>query len=81
MSPTAGDEVDRDVSTAFWTPSDSVGLGDCCLDVVINLKVCSLRFNEPRDDGGGSFESERLLALRRGGGSYITASHMGADSK
>lgn len=69
MSPTAGDEVDTDVSTTFWM---SLVLGDCCFDVVVNLKVCSLRFKEPSDDGGGPFESERLPALRRGGGSFIT---------
>lgn len=72
MSPTAGDDVDTEVSTfRSGGPSDSVGFGDCCFDVVI--KVCSLRFKEPRDDGRGSFESVRLPALRRGGGSCITA--------
>lgn len=63
ISPTAGDDVDEEVSTPVsgWSGgSPSVGLGgelivgDCCFDVVINfersLKVCSLRFSEPRDD-------------------------------
>ena len=42
------------MSTTIWTAS--VGLGDCCFDVVINLKVCSLCLKEPssRDDGADS---------------------------
>ena len=76
ISPTAGE--DDGVGTGMSMPScgggtrSSVGGGemtDCCFDVI---KVCILRFKEPRDDGGGSLESVILTALRRDGVSSIT---------
>lgn len=69
MSPTAGDdEVD---TTSFSGCGGMDGEeADCCFEVDISLKVCSLRFKEPREDGGESIESP---ALRRDGGSSIRA--------
>lgn len=73
MSPTAGDV---DVEGSFWSggggggTASVEGVADGCLEVAINLerslKVCSLRFKEPRDVGWGG--GLIFAALRRGGG-------------